>query len=756
LTSANSSWQALDGCFCYGKNVERIKVILRLIDASIGQAETEGVPERRFALRVTYVPLLCLSLMAGTSARAQELPEVGAPRVLRLVDFQGKPLNGSFSEVAWETRGDGLFFTLENHGTRNIWRAFPDPQDKSRFPAWKALPITEFKAPQFVSKASVIYGDRALVCLSNVQSKTPQIYRFDLRSPGLTPLVKDDSVHSDPAVSPDGRIISFTREKDNASSVWGVTIQGGEPFLLSNQARRAVWYGENRLVFESLASGSRGLYTRDLKATQARLLIGGGGEVGASPSSQSQDKESDSLFFSARTDAASPPRLYMLAPDGSGLRVLGGTEGARRPAVSTDGRFLAYDAPLLSGVFASNSKEPLRSLWVIPLNRKSKLIGIDTRWAKSSFPEPTPSSEGFIRNSVISNADISSPRESDSKAKKATPPALTLWAELKDVSVLKGAVYSPSEVEQPKGAVAVRGTIKGGSDLTVTLEVGEGDKPTRWSRIPVTQNVVDNDTLALWTPPRPLGDWTLRLTVFSRGGAAQSILRVKLPLGGSPASRPAVKNVQMVPEATLPPLPLPPPAPIPGLAPYPLNLTTPVPQATPNPRPAFTPILPPKPVTTPETPKLQGPAPTFIANFNVSGVLAKVAPNQKTTVTFWGHNTGTATWQTGGKGADRVRLVARWVDFSTGTRRKWNFHWLKSPVVGGGRTKFEIELAPPTRPGKYKLIYGLVRLPAGGEYTAPAYNLPQEAWPAEFSAIAFAVEVVPPVVDDEGEESAFQ
>jgi hypothetical protein len=722
-----------------------------LIDASLIQAETERVPEYQFAFRVVYIPLLCSLLSTGASVRAQELPEIGAPRVLRLVDFKGQPLGGSFSEVAWETRGDGLFFTLENQGTRNIWRAFPDPQDKSRFPAWKALPITDFKAPKFVSKPSVISGDRALICVSNVHTKTPQIYRFDLRSPGLTPLVKDDSIHSDPAVSSDGRFIAFTKEKDKISSVWGVAVQGGEAFLLSNQARRAAWYGENQLIFESLATGARGLYSRDLKSTQARLLIGGGGEVGASPASHPDPNVKGSLFFSARTDVSSPSRLYMLAPDGSGLRALTGTEGARRPAVSYDGRFLAYDAPLLNEIFASTSKEPLRSLWIIPLNRKSKLLGSDTRWAKSSSDENMSSGEGIIRNSVISNADISSPREPSSKPRRQVArrsPALL--AELKEITTLQGVSYSPDSLGQSQGSFTIRGTIKGDSDLTATLEVGQSSNPIEWSRIPVVQRAVEQDILAIWTPPTLSGEWTLRLTVFSRGSAAQSLLRVKLPIEEVPANRKFVRNVQLAPDSSDSPLPLPPPAPIPGLAPYP------IPPSNSQPPVEKRPVVKPVPSKVPEAPKLQGTSPTFVANFNVSGVLAKVAPNQKTKVTFWGHNTGTATWQTGGQGADRVRLVARWVDFSTGTRRKWNFYWLKSPVLSGGRTKFEIDLVPPTRPGKYKLIYGLVRLPAGGEYMPPAYNLPQEAWPAEFSAIAFAVEVVPPVVDDEEEESVSQ
>ena len=133
----------------------------------------------------------------------------------------------------------------------------------------------------------------------------------------------------------------------------------------------------------------------------------------------------------------------------------------------------------------------------------------------------------------------------------------------------------------------------------------------------------------------------------------------------------------------------------------------------------------------------------FAAQFDIAGTPARMAPREKIKVTFRAINRGTATWQTGGSGADRVRLVARWVDFSTGTRRQWNFFWLREAVAPGERTNWDFDVPAPARAGKYKLIYGLVRLPASGEYNAPLYSAPQEVWPDEFGAIAFAVEVAP-------------
>ena len=117
-------------------------------------------------------------------------------------------------------------------------------------------------------------------------------------------------------------------------------------------------------------------------------------------------------------------------------------------------------------------------------------------------------------------------------------------------------------------------------------------------------------------------------------------------------------------------------------------------------------------------------------------------PGQTSRVTFWGFNSGTRTWDSGktGPNTGAVRLVARWIDFGSGGRRKWSLSWLKSPVPPGMRTSFSFDITAPPQPGRYKLIYGLVRMP-NENWQPPAYNASQEKWPGEFSAIAFAVTV---------------
>ena len=128
------------------------------------------------------------------------------------------------------------------------------------------------------------------------------------------------------------------------------------------------------------------------------------------------------------------------------------------------------------------------------------------------------------------------------------------------------------------------------------------------------------------------------------------------------------------------------------------------------------------------------------ANINVIGTLASVPAGGTMRVTFWAQNKGNRTWT-----PQDTRLVMRWIDFSTGTRRLWNFKWMRTSVAPNGQTRFDFDVTAPAKPGRYKLIYGLVRLSApGADFTPPRYDAPQDAWPNEFAAIAFAVNVTPP------------
>ncbi len=722
--------------------------------------------------------------MPSLSARAQptgELPRAGAPRPLRLVSSDGAPLTGSPSDVAWERGGGGVFFTLERDGTRNIWRAFPDPQDSSRFPAWRALPVTDLRAPRYAAQPSPLPDNRSIVCVSNALSSAPatarvaQIVRYDLAKSEFRALSDGIRLYESPQISPDGMRVAFAGGVGADARVFVAATRNPlkrvlpDVTLVAEQARRPIWLDDNLLLIENMAPQSRGLYGMPTDGARApQVIVGGGGEANT--------MGENGIVFSAKTGKNAPTNLYIAARDGSGLRVLTGTTGARRPATSPDGQTLAYDAPS-----PNSSQTDERALWVLPLLR--------------------------VENRVAARARASRVRFCADRAPEYDGPSAQL-----------------SSVRALGGGVAIVGSLRGATNANVTLEVGQGGKPRRWDSLPVTFPLASplldaegNRVLTTWNPPKGArGDWTLRLSLRGLGGGTQSLLRVRLPLPAPPPQLlppvPAPTDDAITSNATargenLGTEPLPRATPLPALPdvtpvrgaflPLPLGALPPIPSVVPSangaddlpdfpamqspdapptapspvavsPPTAGVNIVPfdpsrfqaPPPVTVPsQTPPIvpetadadsnYGDAPDapadipFVAQFNVAGTPARMAPREKVKVTFWGINRGSANWETGSSGADRVRLVARWVDFSTGTRRWWNFFWLPQSVAPGERTKREFEVPAPARPGKYKLIYGLVHLPASGEYTPPAYSASQESWADEFGAIAFAVEIAP-------------
>ena len=707
-------------------------------------------------------------------AQTTELPRAGAARPLRLITAAGAPLQGIARDVAWETRGGGLFFTLEAGGTRNIWRAFPDPQDASRYPAWRALPVTNLRAPRFAAQAVPLPGDRALVCVSNALARAAdapavaQIIRYDLPTAFWTPLSDALRAYEAPALSPDGTRVAFNDEGAPKNVYVGATENAARRVLpdlvtVAREARHALWLDDQTLLLENLAPAARGLYRLTLRENAVpQLVLAGGGEAGALGAS--------GLVFAAKTAVSAPPNLYLIARDGSGLRMLPGTTGARHPAVSPDGKLLAFDAPPDG---ANERADTARALWVVPLQEAPALP------SASLVPDQTPVIAAVSVGETATGADA--PREPNILNVPNVPNIETPIAQLSVARALPGDV------------IGIIGVLRGPAYSAVALEFGQGEKPRRWetlrAQFPAQSPLLDeqgNRLLGVWNPPTGArGVWTLRLSISGLGGAAQSLLRVRLPLvapdpkpNGIPVMPPPVKRPNIgapappnafqqspFPDVMLPPLPpapsdasdvpsfpiapAPPPTPLTNVAP--VRATPPKIVPTPVPKPVATPAPPPTLAEPPTVPDANAdadantnpnPNAPFVARFNVSGTPAKMAPGQKVSVTFWGWNRGSATWQTGGAGADRVRVVARWMDFSTGTRRQWNFSWLQAPVAPDGRAKMELNLTAPTRPGKYKLIYGLVRLPDKGEFSAPPYNAPQEAWDGEFSAIAFAVEVV--------------
>ena len=125
------------------------------------------------------------------------------------------------------------------------------------------------------------------------------------------------------------------------------------------------------------------------------------------------------------------------------------------------------------------------------------------------------------------------------------------------------------------------------------------------------------------------------------------------------------------------------------------------------------------------------------ADLDVEGTLAQIAPKEKMRVTVLAKNLGKSAWT-----PKDVRVIVRWVDFDSGTRRRWSYNWIREVVQPDGELRQPFDVVVPPKAGRYKVIFGLVRRPAGGkDGDPPAYDAPQDKWPGEFAAIAFAVNV---------------
>ena len=126
------------------------------------------------------------------------------------------------------------------------------------------------------------------------------------------------------------------------------------------------------------------------------------------------------------------------------------------------------------------------------------------------------------------------------------------------------------------------------------------------------------------------------------------------------------------------------------------------------------------------------------ARVSVRGTPAVMKVGESVPVTATLRNTGKQTLAS--HGSQPVRLIYRWINADTGSRNRWALTWLRQPLSPGGSTQLAFNLTAPPRPGRYRLIYSLLRLNST-EYEPPPFQARQDRWPGEFGTITYAVEV---------------
>jgi dipeptidyl aminopeptidase/acylaminoacyl peptidase len=126
--------------------------------------------------------------------------------------------------IAW-VGNDGriLYNTNQRHGRSTLW-----------------LRVPRESAPRFVASdagpASVLLADQSVYFVRS--GDTPGLYRTTLA--GTEPTRVVDGRISHPAVSRDGRIVTFVRPLFSGYTLWAVSAGGGEPYQLTPTVAQSI------------------------------------------------------------------------------------------------------------------------------------------------------------------------------------------------------------------------------------------------------------------------------------------------------------------------------------------------------------------------------------------------------------------------------------------------------------------------------------------------------------------------------------
>ncbi|MDF2439249.1 MAG: TolB protein [Abditibacteriota bacterium] len=429
------------------------------------------------------------------------------------------------------TQMPSVVFTRQSNGTRNLWIATPSPAflkpgstgntregntregnaEKSsslfdwtaRGVVWSARPLTHLQAPFWIDEAWPLNDGKTLLCVTNAVpvvgqsagslagNPRSQIARFDTSTGRFEALTNSASLSHSPSLSPDGTRFAFVSDRSGFDAVYVMPVSGGVAQIVATWARRPCWLNNQTLLFQNARGDQPGLFQVDLPRVHEargeggsrplpRMLLADAVEATVSPDGQTVCAVLETLPQRQRSasgaSAATTSRLVMMAADGSGARALPETVGARRPGFAPDGSAVLFDAPHSTHTGQSTlTADSPRSLWSLPLLRVAPVAVLQR-------VRPVAGSVGI--------------------------------ASASNMLEILGTAFA-AEV----------------GPLRVRLEIGNGEAPTQWTTLATRTTPVQSARLALWQPPAPRGEWTLRLTVSDAAGdSSQSTLPVVLPL----------------------------------------------------------------------------------------------------------------------------------------------------------------------------------------------------------------------------------
>jgi len=170
------------------------------------------------------------------------------------------------------------------------------------------------------------------------QDERPRVMVYELDSGQTRPLVSQPHMTFAPRYSPDSRHIIFSMAINGNTDIYRIPVGGGTPQRLTNtpgiDTGGSYSPDGSRIVFESDRGGSQQIYVMDADGSnQRRISFGGGGY--ATPV---WSPRGDLIAFT-RTGGF---RIGVMAPDGSGERILTGGGYAEGPSWAPNGRAIMF------------------------------------------------------------------------------------------------------------------------------------------------------------------------------------------------------------------------------------------------------------------------------------------------------------------------------------------------------------------------------------------------------------------------------
>ena len=277
----------------------------------------------RFSPDGKTIALPSLTAYAGGGGRIDLISTDGsASRFLPV-----PPSLGALSNVVWNARGDGLFFTQGVNIVYGASRLLYEEVGNGRTTPLVWMPFD-------VLHLDVI-GTQRLVADSAASRQNLAV--FDLQNLSAPPrwLTRGTSADRQPVYSPDGKWIAFSSNRDGNLDIWKISPSSGAVRRLTEDPADDWDPGftrDGQLIWSSGRTGTLEIWMADSDGAAAHALT-----------RQHADAENptaapDGSIYYALTNAPEPG-LWMIRPDGTAGRRVGPCINI--PDTSPDGRYVA-------------------------------------------------------------------------------------------------------------------------------------------------------------------------------------------------------------------------------------------------------------------------------------------------------------------------------------------------------------------------------------------------------------------------------